>query len=57
MVEMMGDDCILTAVDFGHPEGKGYVHAIEDTLSLPGVPEVSKRKIMWDNGARLYDLE
>ncbi len=53
-VESIGDDCIVTATDFGHPEGKGYTHALEDTLSLPGVSDASKRKIMWENGARLY---
>ena len=56
MVEAMGDDSTVTAVDFGHPEGKGYVHAIEDTLGIQGVSDESKRKIMWDNGARLYGL-
>ena len=55
-IETLGDDCLVTNTDFGHPEGKGYVHAIEDTLALENVSEESLRKIMWDNAARLYGL-
>ena len=55
-LEALGDDNLVTATDFGHPEGKGYVHAIEDTASLEGITEESKRKVMWDNGAALYGL-
>src|SRR5439155_21165081 len=56
LVDAVGDDCITTASDFGHPEGKGWRHAIDDILALPGVREESKRKIMWDNPARLYGI-
>jgi predicted TIM-barrel fold metal-dependent hydrolase len=55
-VRMLGDKNVVTATDFGHPEGKGYVHAIQDTASLDGISEESKRRIMWDNAATLYDL-
>jgi uncharacterized protein len=53
---LLGDENLVTATDFGHPEGKGYIHAIEDTVSLEGVSEDSKRKIMWDNAVKLYGL-
>jgi predicted TIM-barrel fold metal-dependent hydrolase len=53
---LLGDENLVTATDFGHPEGKGYIHAIEDTASLEGVSEDSKRKIMWDNATKLYGL-
>ena len=56
VVREIGDENIVTATDFGHVEGQGYTHAIEDTLSLDGVSEESKRKIMWDNPVRLYAL-
>jgi predicted TIM-barrel fold metal-dependent hydrolase len=52
----LGDHNLVTATDFGHPEGKGYIHAVEDTMSLAGVAEESRRKLMWDNGVRLYGL-
>jgi predicted TIM-barrel fold metal-dependent hydrolase len=56
LVDAVGDDCITTASDFGHPEGKGWRHAIDEILALPGVREESKRKIMWDNPARLFGI-
>jgi uncharacterized protein len=55
-LDQLGDDNLVTATDFGHPEGKGYGHAIDDTSSLAGVSEESKNKVMWDNGALLYGL-
>ena len=56
LVDTVGDACITTASDFGHPEGKGWRHAIDDILALPGVSDESKRKIMWDNPARLFAI-
>jgi uncharacterized protein len=55
VIEVIGDDNIVTATDFGHPEGRGYVHAIPDTLAQP-ISDLSKQKIMWDNSLRLYGL-
>jgi predicted TIM-barrel fold metal-dependent hydrolase len=52
----LGDDCIVTATDFGHVEGKGYLCALDDILALPDLGESTRRKIMWDNPARLYGL-
>ncbi len=54
---MMGDDNIVTATDFGHPEGRNYAGAAQELLGLPGVSTHSKRKIMWDNTLRMYPLE
>ena len=39
-----------------HPEGHRYSRAIDDLLELPGVSADSKRKIMWDNARKLYQL-
>ena len=44
----------MTATDFGHPEGRGYADAIEETLNLPDISDETRRKIMWDNPSRLY---
>ncbi len=57
VIEVMGDDNIVTATDFGHPEGRKYAGAAQELLGLPGVSEDSKRKIMWDNALRLYPLK
>jgi len=56
-IEHLGDDSLVTCTDFGHPEGKRFVSAVEDAASLPGVSQESIRKIMWENGCRLYGLD
>ncbi len=55
-VRYIGDDNVTTATDFAHLEGRGYVHAIEDTLKLP-VSDRTKQKLMWENPARLYGIK
>ena len=57
MVKVMGDDSVVPATDFGHPEGRYHMDAIEDMLALDGVSDDTKRKIMWSNPARLYGME
>ena len=52
----VGEECLVTASDFGHPEGRGYLDAVRETLELEGVSMELKHKIMWDNPARLYAL-
>lgn len=56
VIEVLGADNLVTATDFSHPEGRRYSHAIEELLALPGVSTESKRKIMWDNAAKLYNI-
>jgi predicted TIM-barrel fold metal-dependent hydrolase len=56
VIDVMGDDNIVTATDFAHPEGRRYVTAVKELLELPGVPAKSKRKIMWDNALKLYPI-
>ena len=55
-IKQLGDECIVTATDFGHPEGRGYLQAIDETLALEDLSDESKRRIMWDNPSRLYGL-
>ena len=52
----LGAESIVTATDFGHVEGMGYVHALDDILGLPRISDETKRQIMWDNPARLYGI-
>ena len=56
VIDVLGDDNIVTATDFGHPEGRRYVSAVKELLELPGVSAGSKRKIMWDNALKLYPI-
>jgi len=56
VIDVLGDDNIVVATDFGHPEGHKYAHAVQEVLELPGVAEASKRKILWDNALKLYPI-
>jgi predicted TIM-barrel fold metal-dependent hydrolase len=57
VVEAIGDDNIVIATDFGHPEGRHYSRTIEEIQALPGVSDETKRKMMWSNALKLYPIE
>ena len=50
----IGDDCIVFSTDFPHNDAR-YPHGVETLLEQPFTEE-SKRKVLWDNCARLYDF-
>ena len=50
-----GDDNIVISTDWPHDDS-AYPNAIDNFLALEGVTESSKRKILWDNCARLYNI-
>ena len=54
-IPAMGDDNIVISSDWPHDDS-AYPHAIETFVGLEGVSAESKRKILWDNCARLYSL-
>jgi hypothetical protein len=45
--QYFGDDNVVVATDYGHPEGRHYSRAVEEVLSLPGVSKTTNHKIMW----------
>jgi predicted TIM-barrel fold metal-dependent hydrolase len=53
-VEACGADCFVFSTDYPHYDTK-YPEATAYFLKLP-LAEESKRKILWDNCVRLYDL-
>jgi predicted TIM-barrel fold metal-dependent hydrolase len=55
VIEAIGDDCIVVSTDYPHADGL-FPDAISEFVALPGVPDASKRKILWDNCARLYGI-
>ncbi len=55
-VDFMGDDNLLVSTDFPHHDAP-FPDGIKTFLGLAGLSEVSKRKILWDNAARLFGLE
>jgi predicted TIM-barrel fold metal-dependent hydrolase len=57
VIDAVGDDTIVAATDFGHPEGRHYGRAVDELNGLADVSSQSKRKIMWDNPLRLYPIE
>jgi predicted TIM-barrel fold metal-dependent hydrolase len=56
VIDLLGDENIVVATDFGHPEGHRYTRAIDEVLALTGVSEQAKGRIMWDNPRRLYRI-
>jgi uncharacterized protein len=53
-VDWFGDDNLVFSTDYPHADSM-YPHAAEGFLKLP-LREDSKRKILWDNWGRLYDI-
>jgi predicted TIM-barrel fold metal-dependent hydrolase len=52
----LGEDCVVVATDFSHPEGRQYVQAHEDVAGLD-ISAEARRKLVWDNALRLYPLD
>ena len=55
VVRRLGDDNIVFSTDYPHPDS-AYPHATSEFLSIEGITPSTKRKILWDNCARLYAL-
>jgi predicted TIM-barrel fold metal-dependent hydrolase len=54
VIDYMGDDTIVFSTDWPHGDSK-YPHAVESFKQLP-ISAESKRKILWDNCARYYQI-
>jgi predicted TIM-barrel fold metal-dependent hydrolase len=55
VIQVIGDNSIVVSTDYPHSDGL-FPDAIHEFLVLPGVGDESKRKILWDNCARLYNI-
>ena len=55
VIKRYGDDNLVFTTDYPHPDCR-FPEATNMFLSMDGVSDESKRKILWDNCARLYDL-
>jgi len=53
-VEVFGDDNLVFSTDYPHADSK-FPHAVDAFHDLP-LSDESKRKILWDNWSRLYDI-
>jgi len=55
LIASIGDDTLVVSSDFPHFDCE-FPEAGNHFLAIPGVSIESKRKILWDNCARLYNL-
>lgn len=55
IIELIGDGNIVYSTDYPHGDSD-FPHAVDELLELQGVSDEAKRKILWDNCARLYNL-
>jgi len=51
-IDFLGNDNLVYSTDYPHGDSR-YPHASESFLKLP-ISDEDKRKILWDNCARLY---
>lgn len=55
VVAAVGDRSFVVSTDWPHDDS-GYPHAMDSFLALPGLSDENRRRILWDNCARLYGL-
>jgi predicted TIM-barrel fold metal-dependent hydrolase len=56
VIKRIGDDNIVISTDYPHIDAH-FPHALDEFLQIEDVNDRSRRKILWDNCARLYHLE
>jgi predicted TIM-barrel fold metal-dependent hydrolase len=56
VIDLVGDDNLVVSSDFPHFDS-AFPHAFEHIMAIPNVSDDSKRKILWDNCARLYGMD
>jgi uncharacterized protein len=56
VIKRIGDDNIVISTDYPHIDAH-FPHALDEFLQIEDVNDRSRRKILWDNCARLYNLE
>jgi predicted TIM-barrel fold metal-dependent hydrolase len=55
IIELLGDAKIVFSTDYPHGDSD-FPHAVEELFELDGISQESRKKILWDNCARLYNL-
>ena len=54
VVQKLGADYFVVSTDYPHPD-RAFPDAMKEFLTLP-LDDAARRKILWDNCARLYDI-
>lgn len=55
VVKRIGDENIVVSTDYPHIDAH-FPHAIDEFLGIDGLSDSSRRKILWENCAHLYDI-
>jgi predicted TIM-barrel fold metal-dependent hydrolase len=55
IIDLVGDDNIVFSTDYPHGDSD-FPDAVQEFLEMGGVSKESRKKILWDNCARLYGL-
>ena len=56
VVDYLGEDNIVFATDFPHPDAK-YPNAVSNFLDMPKVSATTKNKILWNNAIQFYGFD
>ena len=56
VIRKIGDENIVISTDYPHADSH-WPHAVDSFLELEGVSDPSRRKILWDNCAKLYNID
>ena len=56
VIKRIGDDAIVVSTDYPHIDAH-FPHAIDEFLEIAELSDASRRKILWDNCARLYNVQ
>jgi predicted TIM-barrel fold metal-dependent hydrolase len=55
VVKRLGDGNLVVSTDYPHIDAH-FPHALDEFLEIPDLSDANRRKILWDNCARLYQL-
>lgn len=55
VVNRLGDDNLVVSTDYPHIDAH-FPHAIDEFFEIGGLNDANRRKILWDNCARLYNI-
>jgi predicted TIM-barrel fold metal-dependent hydrolase len=55
VIRRIGDDNLVISTDYPHADSH-WPQAIDSFMAIGGLSEASRRKILWDNCARLYGV-
>jgi predicted TIM-barrel fold metal-dependent hydrolase len=56
VAKRIGDDNLLISTDYPHIDAH-FPHALDEFFEIQGIHDSTRRKILWDNCARLYNIE